>query len=90
MLPLPAVVDKDNVPAAVIAPEFVRAALLETFMLLPEELPLPMLRAVPPVPAQVTLPVVLNVKLLVEPVKVLILPEPEVRLRLVAVMEPAV
>jgi len=90
ILPLPAVVDRANVLAAVIEPEVVRAALLETLILLPVELPLPILRAVPPVPAQVTLPVVLNVRLLVEPVKVLILPEPEVRLRLVALTLPAV
>jgi len=90
ILPLPAVVDKASVLEAVIEPEVVRAALLETLMLLPVELPLPILRAVLPVPAQVTLPLVLNVRLLVEPVRVLILPEPEARFRLVALTLPAV
>jgi len=90
ILPLPAVVDKASVLEAVIAPEVVRAALLETLMLLPVELPLPILRAVPPVPAQMTLPVVLNVRLVVVPVRVLILPEPEARFRLVVLIEPPV
>jgi len=90
ILPFPAVVDRANVLAAVIEPDVVRLALLDTLMLLPVELPLPILRAVAPVPAQVTLPVVLKVKLLVEPDKVLILPEPEVRFKLVEAMEPPV
>src|SRR6202021_2665538 len=88
--PLLAVVDKANVPLAVIAPEVVNPALLDTDTLSPVEVPLPTLRAAPPVPAHVTLPVVLNVRLLVDPVKVVILPEPDVRFKLVAVIEPAV
>jgi len=86
----PEVVESNNVPEALIVPDVVRLALLETEILSPVELPLPILRAVPPVPAQVTLPVVLNVKLLVEPVRVLILPEPEARFRLVVLIEPPV
>jgi len=88
--PLLAVVDKAKVPVAVIEPELERAALLDTDTLLPVELPLPILRAVPPVPAQVTLPVVLNVRLLAEPVKVFILPEPEARFRLVVLIDPPI
>ena len=85
-----AVVERDNVPLAVIAPEVVSPALLDTETVLPAEVPLPILRAAPPEPAQVTLPVVLKVKLVVEPVRVVIAPEPEVRFKLVAVIEPDV
>jgi len=86
----PALVDSDNVPVARIVLEVVSAALLETVTLLPVELPLPIFRAVPPVPTQVTLPAVLKVRLLVVPVSVLMLPEPEIRFKLVAVIAPAV
>ncbi len=86
----PALVDSDNVPAATMVLEVVSPALLEMVTLLPVELPLPMFKAVPPVPTQVTLPVVLKVRLLVVPVRVLMLPEPEIRFKLVAVITPAV
>ena len=88
MLPLLAVVDKDNVPEALMAPVVLSPALLASDMLLPVELPI--FKAVPLAPTQVTLPEVLKVKLLVMLVKVVILAEPEVRLRLVAAIEPAV
>src|SRR5579872_1957625 len=81
---LPAVVDRDKVPEAAMAPEVVSPALLDTLILLPEEPPLPMFKVEPPEAAQVTLPEVLNVKLLVVPVRVLISPEPELRFKLVA------
>ena len=88
--PLLAVVDKDNVPEALIAPEVLKPALLDTEIILPLELPPPIFKAVPPLPTQVTLPAVLNVRLLVDPVRVVILPVPEARFKLVAVIEPAV
>jgi hypothetical protein len=90
ILPLLAVVDNDSVLVAVITPEVVNPALLDTDTLLPVEVPLPTLRAVPAEPTQVTFPEVLNVRLLVDPVNVLISPEPELRFKLVAVTEPPV
>jgi len=90
ILALPALVDRESVPEALIAPEVDRAALFETEILLPLELPLPILSAAPLIPVQVTLPVVLNVRLVVVPVKVLIFPEPEARFKFVAVIAPDV
>ena len=89
ILPLLAVVDIANVPVALIAPDVVNAALFDTVILFPEELPPPIFNAVPPLPAHVTFPLVLNVRLLVLPVKVDIFPEPDVRFKLVAVTDPA-
>ena len=87
-LPLFALVTNDNVPFAVMAPEVVRAALLETDTAFPVDVPAPILRAEPPVPAHVTLPDVLNVRLEVVPVRVVIAPEPDVRFKLVVVIDP--
>jgi hypothetical protein len=84
------VVNNPSVPVAVIAPEVVRAALFETETLFPVDVGLPMLRAAPPVPTQLTLPVVLKVKLLVVPVTLVMAPEPEDRFKFVAVIEPPV
>src|ERR1700719_1757277 len=89
ILPLLAVVDRAKVPEAVIAPDVLNPALLVTDTLLPVEVPLPTLSAAAPEPTHVALPDVLNVKLLVVPVRVVISPEPEVRFKLVAVIEPA-
>jgi len=84
-------VDNDNVPAAVIVPVVDKAALLlDTIMLLPVEAPPPILRAVALLPFHMTLPVVLNVKLLVVPPRVNMLPLPETRFKLVALIKPPV
>ena len=88
-LPLFAFVTNDKAPPAVIAPEVVRAALLETETALPVDVPAPILRAAPPIPAHVTLPEVLNVRFDVVPVSVVMAPEPDVRFKLVVVIEPA-
>jgi len=72
----------------VIAPEVVSAALFDTDTALPVDAPLPILRAVPPVPAHVTLPEVLNVRFVVVPVSVAMAPEPEVRFKFVVVIDP--
>lgn len=87
---LPPVVDKPNVPVAVIVPLVVNSALLETATSSPVDAPGPMLSVVPPVPVQVTSPVVLKVKLLVVPVSVVIAPEPDLRFNVVAEIEPPV
>jgi hypothetical protein len=84
------VVDNPRVPVAAIAPETLSAELLETKTLLPVDEAPPMLSAMPLLPVQLTLPVVLKVRLDVEPVKLVMLPEPERRLRFVAVTEPPV
>ncbi len=88
--PVPPVVDKPKVPVAVMLPDVVRLALLETETLSPVDDPPPILSVAPPDPAQVTSPVVLKVKLVVVPVNVVIAPDPEVKFKFVAVIEPAV
>lgn len=88
--PLPPVVDKPRVPVAVIDPLVVKSALLETDTLSPVDEPAPIFSALPPEPTQVTSPVVLKVKLAVVPVSVVIAPDPEVKFKLVAVIEPVV
>jgi hypothetical protein len=90
MPPLFAFVTSDNVPEAVIAPVVVSPALFETDTALPVDVPAPIFSVVPPVPAHVTLPDVLNVRLDVVPVSVAIAPEPDVRFRFVVVIEPPV
>ena len=87
-LPLFALVTNDNVPLAVIAPDVVSAALFDTDTALPADVPAPIFSAAPPVPAHVTFPVVLNVRLVVVPVSVDIAPEPDVRFKLVVVIDP--
>src|SRR6202166_3393756 len=87
-LPLLALVTNDRVPDAVIPPEVVRAALFETDTALPVDVPAPIFSAAPPVPAHVTLPVVLNVRFDVVPVSVVMAPEPEVRFKFVVVIDP--
>src|SRR6202166_4046108 len=74
MLPLLAFVTNDRVPDAVIAPEVLSAALFETDIALPVDVPAPIFSAAPPVPAHVTLPVVLNVRFDVVPVSVVMAP----------------
>jgi len=87
-LPLFAFVTNDKVSLAVIAPVVVSVALFDTDTALPVDVPEPILSAEPPVPAHVTLPEVLNVRFDVVPVSVVIAPEPDVRFRLVVVIEP--
>ena len=89
MLPLTAVVVSDKVPVAVIDPDVTRAALLDTEKLCPVDAPGPIVN-VPPLLVYVTSPVVLAVRLLMDPFSVLILPEPEDRFNVVAVIEPPV
>ena len=62
--------------------------MFDTDTALPVDVPAPIFSAEPPVPAHVTLPVVLNVRFDVVPVSVVIAPEPEVRLRFVVVIDP--
>ena len=88
--PLLPVAVNDKVPCAVIVPDVVMAALLETEKLFPLDAPEPTFNVAPPVPIQLTSPVVLAVKLVVVPVKVLISPEPDLRFKLVDVIEPPV
>jgi hypothetical protein len=90
MPPLAAVLKMFKVPDAVMAPDVVIPALLDIETLFPLEGPLPIFGVLPPVPTKVTLPVVLNVKLLVVPVTLVMSPEPEVRFKFVAVIEPPV
>lgn len=90
MPPLFAVVDRPSVPVAVIDPDVVSAALLETATLLPVDEPAPIFNAVPDVAAHVTLPVVLKVRLLIVALRVDIAPDPEVKFKLVAEIEPLV
>ena len=89
-LPLFAFVTNDKAPPAVIAPEVVRVALFDTDTALPVDVPAPIFSAAPPVPAQVTLPEVLKVRFVVEPVSVVMAPEPDVRFKLVVVIDPPV
>lgn len=88
--PLPAVVDSINVPVAVTVPDVVKPALLETATSSPVDDPAPILSVEPPVPVQVTSFVVLKVKLVVVPLKVVMAPLVDFKFRFVAEIVPLV